>query len=311
MKNKSFYSGLRQIARKTRFKAAPYPFRDPIFVIAPPRSGSTFLFDALSRLKGIVSLDYEADGIWWDLFPYDRQESPSDRIAPSEVDHSMRRSLRVQTYQLATVQTECGTLRSLLQRFGIYPIRYLDKTIANCFRVDVLRSVFPEAEFILLVRDPRANISSMIEGWSHVDRFGKPQLTPIIESISDATVEHWTYPAPPGWQEVVNRPLPEICAWSWKQHIEYALDFLTSSPPLVRVRYENLRDNPRDTLSRLASTLDTEITEDLKAFLMETPESDTTVSSPRRGKWRKKNEEAIRSILPMVRETAQRIGYEV
>ncbi len=299
------------LLRRLRRKIAPFPFRRPIFVIAPPRSGSTFFFEALSRHEGILSLNHEADGIWWDLFPYDRQETPSDRIPLSEIDQSTRRALRVKTYQAAMRQTECGPWRSLMQRLGIDPIRYLDKTIANCFRVDVLRSVFPDAQFILLVRDPRANISSMIEGWAHVERFGKPQLTPIIESTDDATVEHWTYPPPPGWQEVLSRPLPEICAWSWKQHVEYALDFFDESPPIARVRYEELRDNPESVLSQLADTLDLETTEELTSFLAESPESDTTVSSPRKGKWREKNEEAIHSILPMVRETAHRIGYEI
>jgi len=259
----------------------------------------------------MVSLNHEADGIWWDLFPYDCQETPSDRITLSEIDQSSCRALRVRTYQAATTQTRCESLRDLAQRLGVYPIRYLDKTIANCFRIDVLRSVFPEAQFVLLVRDPRANISSMIEGWPHVERFGKPQLTPIVESIDDATVEHWTYPAPPGWQEVVNRPLPEICAWSWKQHVEYALDFFDESPPVARVRYENLRDKPMDVVTRLACTLDAEITEGLRLFLEESPESGATVSSPRKGKWREKNGEVVSSILPMVRGTAQRIGYEI
>lgn len=302
---------VRRGARRFRQKRAPFPFERPIFIIAPPRSGSTFLFDALSRLKGIVSLNHEADGIWWDLFPYDRQDVPSDRITPSEIDRSSRRKLRVRTYQSATAATPGSPVQDLGHRLGLRPIRYLDKTIANCFRVDVLRSVFPDAQFVLLVRDPRANISSMIEGWPHIERFGKPQLTPIVRSIDGATVDHWTYPPPPGWQDVVTRPLPEICAWSWKQHVTWVLEFFEDAPPVARVKYEDLRDTPHDEVHRLASILGAEPTEALSDFLASNPESDTTVSSPRKGKWREKNEKVIRDIIPIVRDTAHRIGYDI
>lgn len=303
---------LRRGVRRLRQKMAPFPFEQPIFIIAPPRSGSTFLFEALSKLQGIVSLNHEADGIWWDLFPYNHQDTPSDRITPSEIDRSSRRKLRVRTYQSATAATPGSPLQNLGHRLGLRSIRYLDKTIANCFRVDVLRSVFPDAQFILLVRDPRANISSMIEGWPYTDRFGKPQLTPIVQSIDGATVDHWTYPPPPGWQDVLTRPLPEICAWSWNQHVTWALDFFEdTSPPMARVRYEDLRDTPREEVHRLASIIDAKPTEALDSFLASNPESDTTVSSPRKGKWREKNEEAIRDVLPFVRGTARRIGYDI
>ncbi|MCS3678773.1 hypothetical protein GGP72_003051 [Salinibacter ruber] len=298
-------------ARWIRRNVAPFPFERPIFIIAPPRSGSTFLFDALSQLRGIVSLNHEADGIWWDLFPYDQQEVPSDRVTPSEMDRSSRRNLRIRKYRAAITQTTGSSLQDLGHRLGVRPIRYLDKTIANCFRVDVLRSVFPDARFILLVRDPRANISSMIEGWSHLGRFGKPQLTPIIQSIENATVDHWTYPPPPGWQEIVTRSLPEICAWSWRQHVMWALDFFEDTPPAALVNYEDLRDAPHDEVRRLASILDAEPTDALRSFLKSNPESDTTVSSPRKGKWREKNEDAIHDVLPQVRATARRIGYDI
>jgi hypothetical protein len=217
----------------------------------------------------------------------------------------------VQTYQAATAQTPSSPLQNLGYRLGFRPIRYLDKTIANCFRIDVLRSVFPDAQFLLLVRDPRANISSMIEGWSHLERFGKPQLTSLVQSIEGATVNHWTYPPPPGWEEVVTRQLPEICAWSWKQHVTWALDFFEDEPPTAWVRYEDLRDNPRDEVRRLAGRLDAKPTDALETFLASSPESDTTVSSPRKGKWREKNEEAVRSVLPNIRKTARRIGYDI
>ncbi|MCS4156042.1 hypothetical protein GGQ03_003348 [Salinibacter ruber] len=151
----------------------------------------------------------------------------------------------------------------------------------------------------------------MIEGWSLFERFGKPKLTPVIQSADGTTVKHWNYPAPPGWQEVLHRPLPRICAWSWKQHIEWALNFFGKSPPVERVYYENLRDNPAEVIGKISDTIGAKITDDLKDYLNEAPESRTTVSSPEKGKWRRKNEEEVESMIPFVRSTARRIGYDI
>lgn len=151
----------------------------------------------------------------------------------------------------------------------------------------------------------------MIEGWSYSERFEKPKLTPIVRATNGATIEHWNYPAPPGWQDVLHHPLPEICAWSWKKHVEWALDFFENSPPVVRVYYENLRDNPAEVVKRISGAIGARRTDELKDYLDEMPESWTTVSSPEKGKWRWKNEKEIESVLPSIRDIAQRIGYNI
>lgn len=301
---------VREFARWVHAKTAPYPFERPIFVIAPPRSGSTFFFECLRRLAGTMSLHREADHVWWGVFPYERSFPPTDRVFPDEVNNTERHVLRRRHYMAAATSQAARVEDSPTwgHRLGFKPIRYLDKTIANCLRMDVVRSVFPDAQFVFLVRDPRANISSMIEGWSH---FPKPQLSPVIESIENASVECWTYPAPPGWHEVLQRPLPEICAWSWKQHVEYALDFFDQSPPTECVHYEDLRDSPLQVIEHLSDILSVPMTDELESYLNEMPETSTTVSSPHKGKWKQKNKEDVKSVLPMIRSTARRIGYEV
>lgn len=304
---------LRNALRKLRSRLAPFPIEKPIFVIAPPRSGSSFFFECLSRLEGTTSLSGEAYSIWQNFFPYERLSEPSDRVYPGGLDGETRRSFRERTYLDATAtqaeQDEFAFGRPIGHLLGTRSIRYLDKTIANCFRIDVIRSIFPEAQFIFLVRDPRANISSMIEGWSYFERFGKPKLTPVIQSADGTTVKHWNYPAPPDWQEVLHQPLPKICAWSWKQHVEWALDFFGKSPPVKRVYYENLRDNPTKVMKNISGAIDATITDELRIYLDEMPESWTTVFSPEKGKWRRKNEEEVESII--VRSTASRIGYDI
>jgi len=289
---------------------APYPFEGPIFIIAPPRSGSTFLFECLRRFKEATSLPREADHVWWTFFPYERSHPPTDRVPTEELSDEVPSRLR-ELHYLRAVNSESvcqRKSRTLWRRLGLQPIRYIDKTIANCLRVDTVKSAFPDANFIFLVRDPRANISSMIEGWSH---FPKPQLDPIIQSTRDATIECWTYPAPPGWTSVIDQELPEICAWSWKQHVEHALSAFEETSPVRWVRYERLRENPSKVIEELAEILNMTVNDCVREFLQENPSSRTTISEPEKEKWRRKNEEEVLSVIGKVKDTSQKIGYEV
>jgi hypothetical protein len=194
---------------------------------------------------------------------------------------------------------------------GLAPIRYLDKTIANCFHLEALERLFPDAQYVFLVRDPRANIASMIEGWPYLERFGKPQLTSYLWQHAARTIEHWSYPAPPGWQQVVDRPLAEICAWSWQQHVEAVLAFCgRRAGDVLRVRYEDLVQHPLEVVQGIASELGFSWSEDVARYLQEAPLSRTTVTRPSPDKWQVKHAREIARVLPQLRATARRIGYE-
>ena len=288
-------------------------FDRPIFILAPPRSGSTLLFECLAR-TGVLHLSAEADLYWWRIWPYERTAEASDFIG--EADVSSRELDRL----FKTLYRQAVIVRTKQRRGAIDPrhligtarIRYLDKTIANCFHLEVLDRVFPDARFVFLVRDPRANIASMIEGWPHLGRFGKPQLTPMLQRLEPRTIEHWTYPAPQGWQEVVGRPLAEICAWSWRRHVESVLEHFERRPrPPIRVTYEQLVHDLSGTVRELAAALDLPWPERAEAYTRRAPPSRTTVSGPSRDKWRRRYAREIEQVLPAIEATAQRIGYDL
>ena len=194
-----------------------------------------------------MHLHAEADPVWWHHFPYEGMADPSDHVAAAALAAADHRRFCRQLYREAVIshlrhRRSAAPVRHLL---GLAPIRYLDKTIANCFHLEALERLFPDARYVFLVRDPRANIASMIEGWPYLERFGKPQLTPYLRRHEARTIEHWSYPAPPGWQQVVGRPLAEICAWSWQQHVEAALALRARhAGAVLEVRYEELDLGP-------------------------------------------------------------------
>lgn len=289
-------------------------FERPIFIIAPPRSGSTFLFDSLRQFNELHCLDAEADSIWWRVFPYDDMPYPSDYVGEEQVSPRNVREIRRLTY-LAAAGIRCrkhgrwARIHNLRYLFGLKRIRYLDKTITNCFHLKFLDQAFPDAQYIMLLRDPQANISSMIEGWGRPE-FSIPQLTPKVRQLRTATVECLTYAAPPGWKDIVACPLPQICAWMWMQHIEYALEFFRKQGKAYAVvRYEDLVENNLQTVCELATKLGLVVTKSTMDYLEHPPLSRTTVSTPERTKWMTKNRVAIESVRPMIKSLAEKIGY--
>jgi len=290
--------------------AVPHLIERPIFLVAPPRSGSTFLFEAMARLKGIHAFRYsEAEHIWADVFPYASRPNPDDQLRPEDADRSRRRRLKTSFYVTARRAQEGLNYRQTF--VGLSPIRYLDKTISNCFHLDLLAEMFADADFVYLVRDPRANVASMIEGWPELERFGKPALTPWLRELPGATIPHWTYPAPPGWRDVVGDSLPEICAWSWRQHVDQILRFRRDGRSGELVTYEALVADPVGTVRGLASRLDLGFTEEASKFLTDAPTSRTAVSAPSPNKWSERFGSEVASVLRELRPTARELGYDL
>ncbi|MGB3694992.1 MAG: sulfotransferase [Spirulinaceae cyanobacterium] len=294
---------------------APYnSFQKPIFIISPPRSGSTLLFHCLQQFEELYFLQSEADYIWWPIFPYEEMDDPADYLGKKQLSYQNIRNLRKRIYE----DSVKNYLRNHHQEsprdylFGLKSIRYLDKTIANCFHLEFLAKAFPTAQYIFLVRDPRATIASMLEGWSYAERFGKPQLTPIIQQDSTAKIEHWSYPAPPDWQTVIDQPLAQICAWSWQQHIEYPLNFFQGRSQDVKwVRYEDLLENFEGVIEDLAKYFNLKLNSRVKNYTKAPPISPTAISKPDPIKWKSNNYKQIEAIFPRIEKISQKIGYDL
>ncbi len=286
-------------------------FERPVFILSAPRSGSTFLFELLSRFDRLWAWHAEVDEIWWRHFPYERSAEPSDYVGAEDYSPRAGALVRRDCYRYALyARQERGEPCSLTQRLGLHQsIRYLDKTIANCFHVGFLERAFPDALYVLLLRDGRATISSMMEGWQDEVRFGKHQLKPYIPAGS--RVSHWAFPAPPGWRAVMDRPLEEVCAWSWARHVETAAAALEAVPAGRKcvLRYEELLDDPAAAAGQLAEFAGLARTPALEQFLAERPLSRTTVSAPEKDKWRRKHGALIERVVPTIAPVMQRFGY--
>lgn len=293
----------------TRLRVIPWRIERPVFIIAPPRSGSTLLFECLARFPELRTFtDREGTFLWRRVMPYELRAQFSDHISPEEFGSVRRAQMKTLLYLRSLMRDQRVRPAEQFVRFFREPrIRYLDKSIANTFRQSLIAEMFPDAAFVHLVRNPSDNIASMIEGWSF-HKFQKPTLQRYLDE-ADSALPAWTYAAPPGWRDVLDRSVPEVCAWSWRRHIEAILDWREQTPdPVPMIRYEDLVSDTVGVIRGLASHLGLEVTPEIDEALVNPPWSRTTL--PRASAERRALvAEQVTQVLPTVATTAARIGY--
>lgn len=268
-------------------------FDRPVFIVSPPRSGSTLLFETLARAPGLYTVGGESHG---------RVEGMPALHPAAGGWHSNRLDAA------AATSAVIGELRArfdeaLRDRAGepapAGRVRMLEKTPKNALRIPFLRKVFPEARFVYLYRDPREVLSSMIEAWSS----GKFRTYP---NMPDWDSPAWSLVLVPGWRELRGKPLHEIVARQWQAATRILLDDLADVPAdrISRIRYDAFLADPRGEAQRLCAesglAWDVELGKDL-------PHSRHTLSAPAADKWRR-HEREIESVLPLiasVRELAE------
>lgn len=188
------------------------------------------------------------------------------------------------------------------------PIRLLEKTPENCLRLPFLQALFPDARVIFLVRDGRANAYSLMEGWRQPHLF-PGYRPPLLVTSPGQTRGRWAFTLIPGWRDLVDRPLEEICAAQWSVCNATVLDYAATpgALPVLAVRYEDLVADPRVALARIAGFLDLH-PDRIPARAHGLPEVNV-ISSPGYEKWRAEAG-AIARVSPLLEPVMSRLGYD-
>jgi LPS sulfotransferase NodH len=269
-------------------------FDRPVFIVSPPRSGSTLLFETLAQSANVYTIGDESHALI---------ESIPD-LHPAASGYASNRVEAAAATPNVTLALRAGFRAELRDRGGAPPaaarLRMLEKTPKNALRIPLLAKVFPEAHFVYLHRDARAVLASMIEAWTSQRFRTYPKLPAWQGGLS------WSLVLTPGWQEVNGRPLHEIVAAQWQQATGILLDDLAALPrERVHIaRYDALIADPATEIARLCATLDFVWDQPL-APDAELPLSRYTVSRPDADKWRKHAAE-IESVLPRLAATITR-----
>ncbi|MGI2177228.1 sulfotransferase [Shewanella frigidimarina] len=255
-----------------------HQFDRPIIILSAPRSGSTLLFEVLSKSQSIWTIGGESHALIETIPKLNiayRQFS-SNALTEQDIDDELRQQLQLRFSD--ALQDNHGNKPDSIDTTNI---RFLEKTPKNSLRVDFFNSLFPDALFIYLVREPKENISSIMQAW----RSNKFVTYPNLPGWDK---RNWSLLLPEKWQQLNRQPLQSIAAFQWQAANEAIMDSLRKidSNRWCMVSYDQLIADPAKTVKQLCQFTDTDFDPAL-AQLCSKPlaHSRYTISTPKPNKW--------------------------
>ena len=138
-------------------------FDRPVIILAAPRSGSTLLFETLSECADAWTIGGESHAVIESLPALNPGSGmiSSNRLTAQHAAGGVADMMRRRFARMLRDRDGREFFRN--QQLG--PLRFLEKTPKNSLRLPFLDAIFPDALYIFLFRDVRANLSSMMEAW--------------------------------------------------------------------------------------------------------------------------------------------------
>ncbi|MGY4515266.1 sulfotransferase family protein [Lysobacter sp. HA18] len=258
-------------------------FDRPVFIVSPPRAGSTLLFETLARARGVVTIGDESHSLIEGI----------ESLTPAAHDFESNILRAGDAIPAVSAALRTRFMDQLRDRDGhrvdgMSPVRMLEKTPKNALRIPFLRAVFPEARFVYLHRDPRQVIASMLESWES----GRFRTYPSLPGWDGPP---WSLLLVPGWRELSGRPLADIVGHQWEATTRVLLDDLAALEPdrVLGVDYAALLDDPDAELRRICDWAGFEWDRPLTGDL---PLSRYTTTKPDASKWRRREAEVAAQL---------------
>jgi hypothetical protein len=282
-----------------------YPFDRPVIILAAPRSGSTLLFETLATSSDFWTIGGESHGIFERISRYNPNTKFCDSNALFAEDSIPQVIDQMRVWFFQKLRDAKGRRIMDIQATLRSAPRLLEKTPKNALRVSLLNEIFPDALFIYLYRNPRENISSMIEAWES----GRFVTYPALQGRD----KPWSLLLPPDWQSYHDAPVEEIAAFQWKSANE---SILTELGKLDRSRwtavsYGQQTLSAETTLKKLCDFCNVSpdaVLESLKSG--QSKLSRYTISPPSADKWHS-NAAALSRVLPGLSDTLEFIKASV
>lgn len=260
------------------------PVRRPVFVLGSPRSGTTYLGTLLSAVPG-ASYFFEPPILkYYSRLVYDGE------VSTEEAGRFYRRVFRV--------------LRLVAPGMGP---RVIEKNPNHTWIAETLAKAFPDARFVMIIRDGRDAALSLLEKpWHRADSAGSGKFEP--GGYAYGPQPHF-YIEPDRRDEYAATDDLTRCAWVWRRHTDEVLRLQEALPvgSWHALRYEDLLSSPDETLGELLAFLEV----DTPAARRAVSEVASTGHRASIGRWRKRLtdddlERVDREAGPLLR----RLGYE-
>jgi hypothetical protein len=267
-------------------------FDRPIFIVNPPRSGSSLLFETLAKARGVYTVGGESHNVIEGVpaLGIVAQNFESNCLDASHATPEVKAQLRPRFNQLLRDRDGAAAPAGR--------VRMLEKTPKNALRIPFLAEIFPEAHFVFLQRDPRQTLASMMEGWES----GRFNTYPQLPGWRGQ--RQWSFLLTPGWRDLAPLPLERIVASQWNTTMQILLDSLDQLPAdrWITARYDALLTDPNAEMQRLCAALDLEWDRRVEGEL---PLARHTVSKPSDDKWRAREQE-INAVWDEIAPLAER-----
>jgi hypothetical protein len=228
----------------------PPVIREPVIILGAPRSGTTLLYSALCRHPALWNVGGESHEILEGPLHPTRWCWTSNAVAAGALSTTALGELRDDFASNARRLDGSGAPEGAA-------IRLVEKTPKNALRIPFLRELFPDARFVVLRRDGRAAVSSLLSGWRAPGRYESYDV-PAKLRIGGYSGGRWCFLLPPAWRELVDRPLVEVCAAQWRSAvdaIDAALPELRADGVVAELSYEDLVAQPAKVLRRVCQEL--------------------------------------------------------
>lgn len=209
-----------------------------VFLIGAARSGTKFLRDTIALSADVAAVPYDVNYVW----RHGNENCPHDELQPDDVDQRTADYIRKSITRLA------------LKNRDSKPKVILEKTVSNTLRVETIRRVFPEAEFIRLERPGLDVVESSYRQWTQpTDR------SYLLEKLRYFPVREWRYAlwfaknalterqTAPIWgprysgieTDLERLGVAQTCAVQWKRSVELSREQGKKSDT-IDVRYSTL-----------------------------------------------------------------------
>ena len=304
--------------------------KNPVIIIGCPRSGTSLLFTILSTSKHLWSLYRESNDIWENFYKFTKKEFKNEVLTNEDLNEESKSFLLNEFHKYSFNSYYIGAfVRKYLQNNGsikglsnsitqtnllyknllVKEYRLVEKTPKNCFRISFINKLFDDCKFIFLKRDGRSNINSLIEGWKSKGKYVRSENLPVPLNIAGYSGKDWNFVLPPSWENYVNRPLEEVCAFQWTSANKAALEGLKGIEEKRKytISYEDLSSDTYSTIKKLCDFIGIPFSRELRKISYKPPEVNY-VTKPKKEKW-KKNAPLIEKVYPQIEPVMRELGY--
>jgi hypothetical protein len=281
--SKTYHLKSRPISFKRLWHFLIPNFKQPIFIVGAPRSGTTFLGDCLAAIPDI---SYHFEPV--------ATKAATRYIYQGEWGMTKAKFFYRQVYGW------------LMRQHLDADLRFAEKTPQNCFIIDFLSQAFPNAKFVHIIRDGRdVALSYSKKPWLQASQAESGKFEPGGYRYGPYA-RFWVEPE--RIREFETTSDIHRCIWAWRRFTESAIEAGAKLPPIryYEVRYEKLVSNLTDEDSHLLEFL--EITDSQSCLSFQKAISKAKVDSV--GRWEKElANEQVSTINKEAGFLLKKLGY--